>query len=104
MPSIALVWNHRVAFHRGDADALRVDAAARRDHPQIGVRIGLDGADRDRAPAQHLHALVERRLRVEARRRGQVLAHDDLDRRPIERAGDRQHALTAGGGPRERRA
>ena len=77
MPSMLLVWNaaqHGVAFHRGDADALGIDAAARRDHPQIGVRIGLDGADRDGAAAQQLGALLERRLRIEAGRRAPCAA------------------------------
>ena len=63
---------------------------------------GVDGIDRDRAGAQDLRAPLERRLGIEAGRRGDLLAQDDLDDRPVERADDAEQPLAARGGARER--
>jgi hypothetical protein len=64
---------------------------------------GVDGIDRDRAGAQGLRAPLERRLGIEAGRRRDLLAQDDLDDRPVERADDAEQPLAARGGARERR-
>ena len=81
MPSIALVCiagEHVVARHRRDADALGIEPAGHRDDPQIGVHHGVDAADRKGVALEDLRALLQRRLRIEVRRGGDVLADRDF--------------------------
>ena len=69
MPSICLLWNAAhmaLPSSAGDAHFVRFDATARGDCEQIGVRVGVDGADAEGLAAQHGGALLERRLGIEA--------------------------------------
>ena len=96
--------HHGVAFERGDAQLVRLDAAAGGDREQIGMRIGVDRADAEGLAAQHRGALFQRRLGVEARGLRGLLAHGDGDDVALGGVGDGEQPLAARGGARQRRA